>query len=251
MSIFASQAAVIVQNTRLYENAINDAQQLEALINGASDGIVIVDDRGEIVRFNRAMREMTGLLTETLIGMDCDEVLPSGMQRADDPHGEGALLLKEVLRTGRHIPFSESAVENTDGERVDLAVSYSYIGGADGSAPMAAAIVRDVSDIREVERMKSDFVSMVSHELRTPLALIKGYVATLLRAELSLDDDTVRRFQQGNQRCLGPAGPDCEQSAEHVPDRVGPDAAEPSGDRVEAAGGAGGGRLAGQRPGKA
>ena len=197
MSIFASQAAVIVQNTRLYENAINDAQQLEALINGASDGIVIVDDRGEIVRFNRAMREMTGLLTETLIGMDCDEVLPSGMQRADDPHGEGALLLKEVLRTGRHIPFSESAVENTDGERVDLAVSYSYIGGADGSAPMAAAIVRDVSDIREVERMKSDFVSMVSHELRTPLALIKGYVATLLRAELSLDEDTVRRFQQG------------------------------------------------------
>ncbi len=197
MSIFASQAAVIVQNTRLYENAINDAQQLEALIGGASDGIVIVGDRGAIVRFNRAMRAMTGLLTETLIGMDCDEVLPSVMQRADDPEGKGALLLKRVLETGRHIPFSESVLENADGERVDLAVSYSYIGGADGSAPMAAAIVRDVSAVREVERMKSDFVSMVSHELRTPLALIKGYVATLLRAELSLDEDTVRRFQQG------------------------------------------------------
>ena len=197
MSIFASQAAVIVQNTRLYENAINDAQQLEALINGASDGIVIVDDRGAIVRFNRAMREMTGLLTEKVIGLDCDEVLPSAMQRVDDPREKGALLLKRVLRTGRHIPFSESVAENADGERVDLAVSYSYIGGADGSAPLAAAIVRDVSDIREVERMKSDFVSMVSHELRTPLALIKGYVATLLRAELSLDPDTVGRFQQG------------------------------------------------------
>jgi PAS domain S-box-containing protein len=197
MSIFASQAAVIVQNTRLYENAINDAQQLEALIGGASDGIVIVDDRGAIVRFNRAMRAMTGLLTETLIGVDCDEVLPSAMQRADDPQAKGALLLKRVLKTGRHIPFSESVLENADGERVDLAVSYSYIGGADGSAPMAAAIVRDVSAVREVERMKSDFVSMVSHELRTPLALIKGYVATLLRAELSLDEETVRRFQQG------------------------------------------------------
>ncbi|MDP6507731.1 MAG: GAF domain-containing protein [Chloroflexota bacterium] len=197
MNIFASQAAVLVQNARLYENAVHDTQQFGAIINGASDGIVIVDNQGCIVHFNRAMRAITGLLTEDLIGSDCDWTLPSAMQRSDDPRDRGALLLKRVLRTGRHIPSSESVIANTDGDRVDLAVSYSFIGGIDGSAPMAAAIVRDVSDVREIERMKSDFVSLVSHELRTPLALIKGYVATLLRPELSLDEDTVGRFHQG------------------------------------------------------
>jgi len=63
--------------------------------------------------------------------------------------------------------------------------------------PMAAAIVRDISAIKEVENMKSDFVSLVSHELRTPLALIKGYIGTLLRPDLDLSGKTVRRFQLG------------------------------------------------------
>jgi len=50
--------------------------------------------------------------------------------------------------------------------------------------------------LAELDRMKSDFVSMVSHELRTPLGLIKGYVGTLLRRDAPLDEATREEFLQ-------------------------------------------------------
>ncbi len=59
------------------------------------------------------------------------------------------------------------------------------------------AIVRDISRVKEVERLQSDFVSTVSHELRTPLAVIKGYAATLLNPALSLDAERQKRFVKG------------------------------------------------------
>jgi signal transduction histidine kinase len=60
------------------------------------------------------------------------------------------------------------------------------------SRELAAANAR----LAELDRLKSDFVSMVSHELRTPLGLIKGYVGTLLRRDAPLDDATREEFLQ-------------------------------------------------------
>ena len=60
------------------------------------------------------------------------------------------------------------------------------------SRELAAANAR----LAELDRLKSDFVSMVSHELRTPLGLIKGYVGTLLRRDAPLDEATREEFLQ-------------------------------------------------------
>jgi signal transduction histidine kinase len=60
------------------------------------------------------------------------------------------------------------------------------------SQELAAANAR----LAELDRLKSDFVSMVSHELRTPLGLIKGYAGTLLRDDAPLDHETRKEFLQ-------------------------------------------------------
>jgi signal transduction histidine kinase len=60
------------------------------------------------------------------------------------------------------------------------------------SQELAAANAR----LAELDRLKSDFVSMVSHELRTPLGLIKGYAGTLLRPDAQLDEETRKEFVQ-------------------------------------------------------
>jgi signal transduction histidine kinase len=60
------------------------------------------------------------------------------------------------------------------------------------SAELAGANAR----LAELDQLKSEFVSMVSHELRTPLGLIKGYVGTLLRPDMAVDEPTRREFLQ-------------------------------------------------------
>ena len=83
------------------------------------------------------------------------------------------------------------------GRTVEVAASYAHVPGPAGQGPLAVAILRDLSAAKQIERMKSDFVSFVSHELRTPLSLIRGYASTLMRPDLSLEHDTRERFIQG------------------------------------------------------
>jgi signal transduction histidine kinase len=73
---------------------------------------------------------------------------------------------------------------------VALANAALYRDAADRAAALAAANAR----LAELDKLKSDFLSMVSHELRTPLGLIKGYVGTLLSTDLPIDSPTAREF---------------------------------------------------------
>ena len=54
------------------------------------------------------------------------------------------------------------------------------------------ASVRDITQFREADELKSTFVSVISHELKTPVALIKGYVSTLRREDAVWDREVVR-----------------------------------------------------------
>ena len=100
------------------------------------------------------------------------------------------------VRLRKAVPYLEATLHFPDGRSCDVAASYSFIpSGADDG--FVVAIVRDISRLKEVERLKSDFVSMVSHELRTPLSVIKGYAATLLNPTLQLNAERQLRFLRG------------------------------------------------------
>ena len=75
------------------------------------------------------------------------------------------------------------------GERRWLSCSYSRVAGPEGSGDSLVVIARDVTKVRDVERLREDFVATVSHELRTPLAPIKGWASTLLQYGDRLDQD--------------------------------------------------------------
>ena len=192
----AQQLRSAVRSAGVETRTADRPVSLENFVSEASDGIVIVDSQGQIVVFNPAMEAITGWLREEAIGKDCDEVI-----RAPSPHPgggtEGALPFREVIGNGQAAPYSETVLLHRDGRKIDVGASCSLAPSQEGEPPFAAAIVRDISAIKGAGGVKSDFVSLVSHELRTPLALIKGYIATLLKPEVKLDSSTERRFREG------------------------------------------------------
>ncbi|HLH73492.1 MAG TPA: ATP-binding protein, partial [Chloroflexota bacterium] len=105
---------------------------------------------------------------------------------------------RAVLESGAsYSTVVETTILPRGGTLRHVAASYAYVPASNDEGPFALAVVRDVSQQKEVERLKSDFISMVSHELRTPLAVIKGYAATLLNSSLHLDAERQTRFIRG------------------------------------------------------
>src|SRR5439155_22426694 len=108
---------------------------------------------------------------------------------------EGASLDERVARL-RPQPWSDAAVlVRDDGEQVPVAVSVGSLRDAAGELAGAVLVLRDMRREREVERMKTEFLSNISHELRTPLTPIRGY-AEILRAR-KVPEEQARRFLDG------------------------------------------------------
>ena len=75
-----------------------------------------------------------------------------------------------------------------------LSVSAAPIRDSDGTLAGVVHVFRDISEYKEIDRMKSDFVATVSHELRTPLTSILGFSKTLLRKDAKFSDASRESF---------------------------------------------------------
>lgn len=138
-------------------------QRLETILNNMSEGVLLVNGASEITYANPAAIVMLNL-PEMYIGRALIEInrIP-----------ELQALLREAEQT-ETVAFSEIRLGNLQESEAEVTV-----------VPVTAEseyviVIHDVSHVRQLERIRADFVANVSHELRTPLTTIQGYAETLL-----------------------------------------------------------------------
>jgi PAS domain S-box-containing protein len=156
------------------------AVRLETVLSSMTDGLVATDAQGQVTSINPAALAMVGLEEETeALGRPLADVV-------DVRDAAGSALAVPTLR------LSDAAGEVHRGEgddTVPVRVSLAPLATGDG----VVLVLRDTTREREVERMKTEFLSNVSHELRTPLTPIRGY-AELLVAKPGVDAKKVATF---------------------------------------------------------
>ncbi|GAB4108728.1 MAG: ATP-binding protein [Roseiflexaceae bacterium] len=189
LKAFADQAAIAVSNARLYQTAVREKQQSEAVIEQSADGVMILDNRWRITTFNRAMEQLTGWTREEALGRPCAEVLA-----IHTPQGVNICLVDCPLqrRPPQSNPVVEGWIEPRDGRRRYVQSRYAVQRGPQGEFLGAIANVRDVTEQKIEEEAQSTFFSVISHELKTPVSIIKGYAETLAREDASWDMATLR-----------------------------------------------------------
>ncbi len=187
-----SEAAA--RNADLYANLQLEKHRLDVIFRNSSDAIFMADSDRRIVAFNPAAEQLTEWAAEEAIGRSCLEIFPNRANDEPSLSDATARVLADGAAAGSVV---EAMILTRRGSHRHVGASYAYVPASQGEGPFALAVVRDISHQKEVERLKSDFISMVSHELRTPLAIIKGYAATLLNPDLDLDSGRQTRFLRG------------------------------------------------------
>ena len=154
------------------------AARLETVLSSMSDGLVAADGAGLVTSINRAALSMVGLSDgAAALGRPLAQVV-------DVRAGEQPLGLDAQDR-----PDVPAQVHRSDGSTVSVRAAFAPLDNGEG----VVLVLRDTTQEREVERMKTEFLSNVSHELRTPLTPIRGY-AEMLVAKPGLPADKVATF---------------------------------------------------------
>lgn len=165
----AKSAASIISNLRLYQEIVEEKEELLQTLESLYAGLVVTSNEGRVTQMNASARAIFNVTSE-VIGRDVRDVILDDEIRA----------LIVSAQEGNEGNQTEATI-STDGrmERT-YNVQSAQVKNEEGRQIGVVTIFNDVTELKNIERMKSAFVATVSHELRTPLTAIKGFVSTLL-----------------------------------------------------------------------
>lgn len=188
VAVAARQTILVVDNERLRQDLERRVRSrtselrsmtrsTELLLSSVGDGIYGVDRRGHITFVNPAAVQTLGYSEAELVGRDAHATFHAPA-RDGRPFPIEGCYISEAIHAGLTASAEEDAYRRHDGTDVPVEVTASPL--LDGPSVRGAVVVfRDVTQRREIDRMKDEFVSVISHELRTPLTSIRGSLGLL------------------------------------------------------------------------
>jgi PAS domain S-box-containing protein len=165
---------------------------LSAIINNLADGLLVADTKGKITHVNPALSAMFNLKQTDLLDRDCEDIFSP----------EVAQLVTITKEYPREVFTAEvKLVGNRFGKAVATAILKDFItNGQDDICIGSVILVRDITIEKEVDQVKTDFISTVSHELRTPLTSILGFAKIVSKKledtifpKVQVEDEKTRR----------------------------------------------------------
>ena len=166
------------------EQITKEEKKMTAIVNSLAEGLILVDGSHRVLHINPA--------AEYLLNVSADQV------------GEELTLIVEDLALARALKETQAQISRNEtvnsevtldrgGETSTLRIVASPFLDEAGSALGTVYVFDDITREKEIDQMKSDFVSLVSHELRTPMTSIIGFVSLILDGKTGPINDKQRR----------------------------------------------------------
>ncbi|NPV91388.1 MAG: HAMP domain-containing protein [Firmicutes bacterium] len=166
---------------QLMQDITENRDKLEVVTTYTSSGIMVLDKDGKVALYNRSLNQMLGSESSMSTGL-----YPAVATR----NYELSQFIMDATAAGEK-RFKEMVILAPD-EKI-LQVLVVPVGGERSAYVGALVVIYDITELRHLERVRTEFVANASHELRTPVAAIKGFAETLLEGAME-DPRTLREF---------------------------------------------------------
>ena len=177
-----------VQFRTQIEEISKEKDYLQTILKGMVEGVLVVDGRGRILMVNDALRRLLSL------SKDVSDKMPLEIIRNAELEGAIRKAIQDGENIALELDLDKSGEKTIEVNVVSILPSNKRMDEDSEGIRGAIAVFHDITRLKQLEKIRQDFVANVSHELRTPLTTIKGYAETLL--EGALKEDQAFQFVQ-------------------------------------------------------
>lgn len=191
-STFISQMLHERENELMIER-----DRTRSIIANLIDGLIVINQSGQITILNSQAEDM--------LGVQAREWVTGQMNDAELP--ENIVQIREMMKLaqGSYAPVTKEIVIQNARKYV-LSITVAHVVGINGGIIGQMAVLRDITREKEIDRMKSEFISVASHQLRTPLSAIKWVIKMLLDGDAGAlnpeQQDLLDKGYRSNERMI-------------------------------------------------
>jgi PAS domain S-box-containing protein len=206
---------LVRENKRLHGNLALYASRLEESVHQANlekarlkgvldqlpEGVLIVEGAdGRTVAANKAAERLWG---QAFVADVCLREYNSRFALANldgSSRKADSTPLARVLKSGEPVMGDQSIIIQPDGQQITILTNAAPLLDPSGRLIGAVAVFQDITEIKQLERLKDEILSIASHELKNPLTVIKGYSSLLCRSPVVAEDVRTQRIAQTVQQ---------------------------------------------------
>ena len=175
-------AAAVIANAQMFQELVEEKEKLVHTIESLYAGLMLVNERGRVMQMNARARQIFNVVNDpsgknfhdVLKHEKAEEILTHMLETGVVPTGD-----EEDTRAAEEICVSDPETEE---ERI-FQMHAAPVRGEDQKLIGNAIILNDITELRNLDRMKTEFVAIAAHELRTPMTPIKGFISMLNQDE--------------------------------------------------------------------
>jgi two-component system phosphate regulon sensor histidine kinase PhoR len=172
---YKNQERRIQTLSALNDAVVSEKSLMASIMDSIADGVLVTDVLGTIQILNPKAKEILGLYAESAIGQSAVEFI----QRFDDvPYDVMHEKFQKIIERGE--TFRTDIKLSLPTTRF-YTLSLGPVRSKDGLVQGIVAVLSDITQLKEMDQMKTDLMSMVTHEIRTPLATVRGFAQILLK----------------------------------------------------------------------
>ncbi len=178
---YKNQERRIQTLSALNDAVVSEKSLMSSIMDSIADGVVVTDVLGTIQILNPKAKEILGLYTENAIGESAVEFIQRFEEVPDDVMHEK---FQKIIERGE--TFTTDIKLSLPTTRF-YTLSFGPVRSKDGLVQGIVAVLSDITQLKEMDQMKTDLMSMVTHEIRTPLATVRGFAQILLKGGIGND----------------------------------------------------------------